>query len=239
MAEKARYLDVWIVESNTVYREVPYTVALDWIQQGRLLAEDQVRLAGTKDWGRIADTTGLSAYLPRAEPMRANDQAEALEPVEMDFHWQQPHPDEDEEIDMIPLIDVSMVLLVFFMMTASVGGAAAFINTPSVENAAISPTAGVWIGVNIEGDNRTPVYSLGDEGKQSSDPRDHRLQTRGELMERLDTVLAQKTVPVEVTINAHKGALDGQVVDIAVDLSQPSRRAKIKALFTGVTEKIK
>ena len=36
-AEKRRFLDVWIIESNTVYREVPYTVVCDWIQQGQKL----------------------------------------------------------------------------------------------------------------------------------------------------------------------------------------------------------
>ena len=40
MAEKRRFLDVWIVDSNTVYREVPFTVVADWVQQGRLLEDD-------------------------------------------------------------------------------------------------------------------------------------------------------------------------------------------------------
>ena len=31
MAQKRRFIDVWIVESNTVYREVPFTVVTDWI----------------------------------------------------------------------------------------------------------------------------------------------------------------------------------------------------------------
>lgn len=70
MAEKQRFLDVWIVEANTVYKEVPYTVVLDWIQQGRLLEEDQVRSSGTKDWHRVADVPGLRPYVPKAEPLR-------------------------------------------------------------------------------------------------------------------------------------------------------------------------
>ncbi len=31
MAEKRRFLDVWIIESNTVYREVPFQVVADWV----------------------------------------------------------------------------------------------------------------------------------------------------------------------------------------------------------------
>ena len=39
MAEKRRFFDVWIIETNQVYKEVPYTVVADWVQQGRLLEE--------------------------------------------------------------------------------------------------------------------------------------------------------------------------------------------------------
>ena len=53
MAEKRRILDVWLVENNVVYRDVPYTVATDWIQQGRLLGEDRVRAAGGPKWYRL------------------------------------------------------------------------------------------------------------------------------------------------------------------------------------------
>ena len=43
MTAPKRFLDVWIIESNTVYREVPFTVVADWIQQGRLLEDDMLR----------------------------------------------------------------------------------------------------------------------------------------------------------------------------------------------------
>src|SRR5436853_5484942 len=41
-----RVLDVWIVETQAVYTDVPFAVVTDWVQQGRLLADDRVRLAG-------------------------------------------------------------------------------------------------------------------------------------------------------------------------------------------------
>ena len=34
MADQRRFLDVWIVETNTVYQEVPFEVVTDWL--GRL-----------------------------------------------------------------------------------------------------------------------------------------------------------------------------------------------------------
>ena len=53
MAEKRRFLDVWIVETNTVYKEVPFTVVSDWVQQGRLLEDDRITSPGDRiiRWG--------------------------------------------------------------------------------------------------------------------------------------------------------------------------------------------
>ena len=55
MADKKRLLDVWIVGINMVYREVPFAVVTDWLQQGRLLVDiGQRRLAA-----RNANPTAL------------------------------------------------------------------------------------------------------------------------------------------------------------------------------------
>src|SRR5437588_1905 len=106
MAEKRRFIDVWIVESNTVYQEVPYAVVCDWVQQGRLLADDMFKPSGTKEWFPLGGSPDFTPYLPRPEPFRVEDEAEALEPVELDFAWKKPHDIEDDDVDMIPLIDV-------------------------------------------------------------------------------------------------------------------------------------
>src|SRR5437899_8240719 len=134
MSEKRRFLDVWIVESNTVYREVPCTVVTDWVQQGRLLEEDMLRPSGTADWFKVGESPSVSPYLPRLDPHRAEDQAEALEPVQVDFSWKHRPGDDDEDVDMIPLIDVSLVLLIFFIMTAASAIAATTIVMPASES---------------------------------------------------------------------------------------------------------
>src|SRR5438445_10074518 len=148
MAEKRKFLDVWIVESNTVYREVPYTVVTDWVQQGRLLEDDRLRPSGTQQWFRLGDTSAFASFLPKVEPFRVEDQAEALEPVQVDFTWKRRRGDEDDDVDMIPLIDISLVLLIFFMMTAAVGGAGTLIATPKAQhfNVTANPEV-VWIGI--------------------------------------------------------------------------------------------
>src|SRR5262245_23384413 len=114
MAPKNRLLDVWIVETNTVYREAPYSVVADWVQQGRLLGEDRLRTPGSDKWVDLAKVSTLAAFLPRSDPHRADDRAEALEPVQLDFGWKPRKPEQEEDFDMIPLIDVSLVLLIFF-----------------------------------------------------------------------------------------------------------------------------
>jgi len=158
-ATKQRLLDVWILESNTVYRQVPFTVVTDWVQQGRLLAEDRVRPIGKETWYLIGKVAALSAYLPRAEPLRVEDQAEALAPVELEVQLPKTVEAEDDEVDMIPLIDVSLVLLIFFVMTAAVQtGMISPINTPRVKfmsNAMDKDT--LWVELNIHKDRNGQV----------------------------------------------------------------------------------
>jgi biopolymer transport protein ExbD len=242
MTEKRRFLDVWILESNTVYREVPYTVVADWVQQGRLLEDDMLRPSGTAEWFKVGAMPAFAAYLPRAEPFRAEDQAEALEPVQVDFAWKRPHDDEDDDVDMIPLIDVSLVLLVFFMLTAAGVGAASFIPTPQAEYGEVAPTdsRSIAIGINLEGsgDNLVPVYSLSQGNNPPADSRDANLHSREELLDRLDRLLASKEERVEVTINAHKDVKSGLVRQLAVDLEKPQRKAKISLKFTGVSQRV-
>ena len=119
MTEKRRFLDVWLVESNTVYREVPFNVVTDWVQQSRLLPDDMLRPSGTAQWYKVGSSPEFSPYIPRSEPYRVEDRAEAEEPVELDFAWKRKPEDEDDDVDMIPLIDISLVLLIFFIMTTT------------------------------------------------------------------------------------------------------------------------
>src|SRR5262249_13296333 len=148
MSGKVKTLDVWLVESNVVYKEVPFTVVIDWVQQGRLLEDDQLRPAGTDKWIRLGSSKAMSAYLPREEPQRVEDQAEALEPVAVDFSWKKPRHDDEDDPDMIPLIDISLVLLVFFMMTASVIVSANSIDVPPVKEGFIASSGGTyWVGI--------------------------------------------------------------------------------------------
>lgn len=116
-ADTPRFFNVWLVEPNTVYRGVPFSVICDWIQEGRLLGRDCVRTPGAPSWEYLDAHKLFKAYFGTSELPVAEDAAEALSPIEIDFGPVRKE-EEDDDVDMIPLIDISMVLLVFFMMTA-------------------------------------------------------------------------------------------------------------------------
>src|SRR6516165_5861047 len=149
--------DVWIVDRNTVYQRVPYNVVADWVEEGRLLDKDCVRPAGqnTAAWQRIKEHPQLAPFLaildiPREEePPGGEDQ-------ELDLVIEEQKKEvEDDDVDMIPLIDISMVLLVFFMMTAENLVAGLPVNSPESRYAkAISDVS------------KIPVSVLMDEGGQ-------------------------------------------------------------------------
>jgi biopolymer transport protein ExbD len=227
MAEKKRLLDVWIVEINTVYRQVPFAVVTDWLQEGRLLPEDKVRSAGTDAWHSIGKVPVFAPYLPRVEPFRAEDRAEALEPVEVGLTWKNPAEAEDEDVDMIPLIDISLVLLIFFMMTAAIGaGIFSPIQTPPAKHqlAAIS-TDMFWIGIDVKNNKNGavdkgpdgkpyPWYSLGKEN-QATDGPDRDLAV---IMNAFEKKLEPAAGEVRIRIRADRTIPVRIVKDVTMDL---------------------
>ncbi len=234
MAEKQQFFDVWIIETNTVYREVPYAVVTDWVQQGRLLEEDRLRPAGTGEWLLVGGMAAFAAYRPKTEPYRTEDQAEALEPVQLDFAYRRRPSDEDDDVDMIPLIDVSLVLLIFFMMTATVASASSLINTPfALRGALVTNDASmIWIGIDRAADGQ-PIYSLG-LGDAGPDEGDRKLATEEELLKRLEAKLAGKR-QVEVMVRADQSFPFAVVKRMTVALE--TRRPQVGRIFNGVRER--
>jgi biopolymer transport protein ExbD len=231
MPEIRKFLDVWIVDSNLVYREVPYTVVCDWIQQGRLLEEDRARPSGTGEWFPLSGMPAFTPYFPKAEPLRPDDQAEALEPVQIDFVWKRPQSDEDEDVDMIPLIDVSLVLLIFFMMTATVASAQFYVrNVPkAVEATELSnDPQSFWIGIQKLADNSI-VYALG-EGDSLPAEAD-RNWTESQVVQQLTSRLRH---PVPVHIKAGADVPYGVVKRITGALSVPKARGQITKINADV-----
>jgi biopolymer transport protein ExbD len=235
MAQKRRFLDVWIIDSNTVYREVPFQVVTDWVQQGRLLEDDRLRPSGTAEWFRVGSSPEFQPYIPKAEPFRADDQAEALEPVELDFRWRRRHDEEDDDVDMIPLIDVSLVLLIFFMLTAS-GVVGVFVQTPAAEHGHIAGNPEeIVLGIDLVGDK--PVYKLTVANRPPA-PEDDNLKTQDTLLARLEQRLGNAAGRVEVSINAHPDLKSGVSRELMTKLEYEPYRSRIIRKHIGVSENV-
>lgn len=196
-----RVLDVWITETHAVYTEVPFAVVTDWVQQGRLLADDRVRLAGNKTWHAIEKVPALRPYLPQAEPLETSAASEAMEPVDLGWKWKRPEDAEDEDVDMIPLIDISLVLLIFFMMTATISsGIMAPIKTPETSYpTGVLSADQFWIGVDTK--DKQTVYSLGHDKDELAAPTASFDEFRGTLMRQF----AKSSGEIKIRIRADRG----------------------------------
>ena len=159
MAESSK-LDVRVQSLDRVYPAVAFTVLGNWIQEGRLLADDQVRPVGGQHWQRLIDHPLLAAYFPQPVAVQADDHAEAFEPVELGLGGR--GESEDDDPDMIPLIDISLVLLVFFMMTAGSIVTASIVDTPPAENARVIQP-GETIKVSLSSREGNVQYYFGDQ----------------------------------------------------------------------------
>jgi biopolymer transport protein ExbD len=235
---------VWILQSNTVYRSVPVNVVIDWISQGRLIGTDRLQPPDQPqaDWQPIESHPQLSVYLPRSEPQRVNDQAEALEPVVVDVPRKRRPGEEDDDPDMIPLIDISLVLLIFFMMTSIVSTAGAMLNVPEApQGFRINSSAGSFT-VQIDFANpanpadQTLRFALA-IGEADPEPEDRGL-TEEQFFARFDSRLKEQSEPVLVRIAANRAILGDTVIDIAKRIEQRGRGGRaIRKVVAEVTDR--
>ena len=75
---------------------------------------------------------------------------------------------------MIPLIDISLVLLIFFMMTMTVASIS-HINVPSMENAVKIDTSRDTVRIDVDLSNGKTVYAIG-KGTAAAKDEDANLQ---------------------------------------------------------------
>jgi biopolymer transport protein ExbD len=228
--------DVWFVAADTVYRGVPYGVVAGWAEQGRVSADDKLRPAGSAEaWVRVGDHPRVADFLYR-RPAGPVGPAEQLQPVEMDLG---PHREvDDEDVDMIPLIDISLVLLIFFMMTTAVAALSpvdvpdlAYVSQPSNEKDAIS--------IHIDKRSSGDVFFALRIGDKQPAPEDNNLATPEELLRRLDARLAEAQRPPEVRIACNRDLERGWLRDIARELDKRKQKDQIASYFAEVNEQKK
>ena len=69
MAEKRRFYDVWIIEANTVYREVPFDAVADFgpVDRGCFLLPQSGCLVGVADDGSVKRFDPRSGVVVRVQ----------------------------------------------------------------------------------------------------------------------------------------------------------------------------
>ena len=225
---------------------LPYDVVVDWLGQGRLLDDDFTRPSGTKDWNRIGESTDLRPFSlsKRTEPgiestpEMPEDTVETLEPAEVDYVGppRRMHEDEDEDVDMIPLIDVTLVLLIFFMMTATTVGAAAFVPTPRSDyGQTVDDPNGVRIDIVLDNASGNPLYAVAEGNKPAADD-DKDLDSLPALLVRLKALLDARKTPANLTINAHKDLKAKYARDLILGLRAEPYRSKLSSNYIGVSQ---
>jgi biopolymer transport protein ExbD len=235
-------LDVWLLASNTVYKGVPFAVAAGWAEQGRLAKTDKVRPAGEQDsdWTVVEKMELLADYLYGGghKVDEANDGAESFEKVEIDPAWPKSRLESDDEVDMIPLIDISLVLLIFFMMTSVVSSMSP-VQVPGMKYGTEIDSADGAITILIERDpENNPLYSI-QVGKEKPKVDESGRGDRDKLLALLDQELTKNKKDVDVRIACHELLPRSVVGDLCVELQKRVEKQQISRYSAEVNEKKK
>lgn len=246
MAKAPAKFDVWFIAANTVYKQVPYSVVTGWVQEGRLGIADQLRPAGsTEVWKTLGEYELFADYLPRpvgttvsvAEPAvgEAAPAVENEEPVEFEPPPRRRPEDHDDDVDMIPLIDISMVLLVFFIMVSATG-ALSPIDVPDMQYAGELKSDPTAITLNIEKASETDVVYSVRIGEQAAAPENANLPSKQAAIERLTAIVNDMDKPPDVRIACSQLLPSLRVFEMIPDLKALKAKRKIKSFNAEVNE---
>jgi len=253
-AKPTRAFDVWFVTANTVYKAVPYNVVADWTQQGRLAPTDMVRPAGTEEaWARVSEHDLLADFVPRANTAKrvvaaapvavaaapgsapAATEGEAVELPEPEEPPSKSRFEDDDEVDMIPLIDISMVLLVFFILVQATG-AIAPVDVPEMKYAGQLTADPEAITITIEKLNADEVYYSVRVGPTAPKPSADLLKTPEQAIDALLKELSGTTRPPEVRIACRKELPRERVYELRRMLEDKRKAGMISSFLATVVE---
>ena len=243
MAKPPKSFDVWFVAVNTVYRAVPYQVVADWTQQGRLSVGDRLRAAGVEEaWKPVNEWQFFADYLPRPSFAPVPGEPAGGAPIEIPDAPEEDALiggkktiDEDDEVDMIPLIDISMVLLVFFIMV-SAAGALSPVDVPDMRYGGELVSDPEAITIAIEKANDEEVHYSVRSGNQPAKPADAKLPNPEAALRSLDAMLSERTRPPEVRVACEKSLPSERVVELAKQLKERLKARKINSFVATVNE---
>src|SRR6185312_14237980 len=146
-----------------------------------LNAADRLRSAGVEEaWKPVSEWNLFVEYMPPAVPAAAGVSGTPIEipdaPDEETLITGRKKAEEDDDVDMIPLIDISMVLLVFFIMV-SAAGALSPVDVPDMRFAGELATDPQAITISIEKANAEDVHYAVRSGPNPAKPDSANLPT--------------------------------------------------------------
>ena len=228
MARKAMHLR--IVSQNKLMGPLPLDVLVQMAAEGRICAEDLVRPGGSRTWLHVTEVPELAARLaasPVAEPSPPLDDdadlaeaGDARAPLRIGRRRRY----EEAAMDMAPMIDVTFLLLIFFMLTNSLANQAAMAVPEAVHGR----------GVNLEGRqlvlvDQNGTYYLGDTADEKS------------AADSLDALVAEvqknaqaSEVALDVIVSAHRDVKHRHVRQLLEGLATVEGLGEI---LLGVEEK--
>jgi biopolymer transport protein ExbD len=236
----AKTFDVWFVAANTVYRAVPYNVVADWTQEGRLNAADKLRPAGQEvPWKTVGEFELFSDYLSRPPNVHTAPGSAPVEipeaPEEETLITSRRPGEDDDEVDMIPLIDISMVLLVFFIMVSATG-ALSPVDVPDMRYGGELVSDPEAITISIEKANAEDVHYSVRTGQNPPKPDDSGLPNPEAALAALDAMLSERTRPPEVRIACEKDLPSERVIELSKELKKRLESRKINSFVATVNE---
>jgi biopolymer transport protein ExbD len=143
--------------------------------------------------------------------------------------------EEDDEVDMIPLIDISMVLLVFFIMLQA-ASALPSIDVPEMRYGGQLTNDPTAITISIEKQDEETVYYSVRIGPVAPTPSHDRLGTPAKAIEALRELLAGVQRPPEVRIACRKDLPYQRVVELQEDLEELQKKGLINNFVATVVE---
>jgi biopolymer transport protein ExbD len=146
-----------------------------------------------------------------------------------------PHSDDDEEVDMVPLIDISMVLLVFFIMIRA-AGALAPVDVPEMRYAGTLAADPEAVTIVIDKYNEEQVYYAVRHGKAAPKPSHDLLPTYEAALRALDEILATLNRPPEVRVACHKDLPYERIVELQPELEARHKKNMINSFVATVVE---
>lgn len=224
MLPDAKYYDVWIIQANQVIREIPAATIMQWIGERRLVVRDKIRPAGTADWFEVGQHPTLVNTLPQKE----NPEPEVLESPS---HFFQKHQGVDDDIDMIPLIDVSLVLLVYFLMSTSSIGSGTSTKLPIAEYASVQ---GIKDQAWIEVENNK-AYTVGFAERKKDQTT--KFESQDKLIAYLQDEIKKGQGFKEVTVYAPGDISAGTIRNLITSIEKSFGKDDISKIHLGVTGK--